>query len=433
MDSGIIIIGAGMAGLNAARELLRAGKKVTIVEGRDRIGGRIHTLEQQFSVPVDSGAEFVHGDLPLTKKLASHAGAPLSKKKGQLYKYENGMVTPIDSMIEDYKELIGALKDLKTDMPLSEFLRTSPIGSNEKAKRSAIRLAEGFDVADIDKISAFAVRDEWKEESTIAEPYVLKEGYGSLAHKLYQECLDAGCQVLLSTPVSGIRWKKHRVAVLCGQHQQFEAEQVIITVPLGILNSQPAERHHIHFMPELPEKINAAKQIGYGPVVKAIFEFKEVFWDLDDYKGLAQQTPNLAFMISDGHFPTWWTHPSAPSIITGWAGGPKAEQLKHSPDQEIEELALSELAKIFSVTPAWLRGRLHWYHIANWGNDPFSYGAYSYEMTGSEEARKIMQQPVEDTVFFCGEALDDSGISGTVEAALSSGIKTAKKILNKEE
>src|ERR1700755_3509665 len=119
----IVIVGAGAAGLMAACERARAGKRVTILEARDRCGGRIYSLPvQEFGYPAEGGAEFVHGAAPVTRALMREARLSLSPMEGTHWSARRGTLAPNDSPLPDADRLVRALRGLQADLPVIEFL-----------------------------------------------------------------------------------------------------------------------------------------------------------------------------------------------------------------------------------------------------------------------------------------------------------------------
>jgi len=140
----------------------------------------------------------------------------------------------------------------------------------------------------------------------------------------------------------------------------------------------------------------------------------------------------MAFMHSrDLAVPTWWTYfPVRAGVLTGWAGGPAGERLSHRPQAEILATALEALATITGVKRAKLEGLLQAAHVADWQSDPFARGAYSYIAVGQMDAPRRLGEPVEDTLFFAGEATATQGLGGTVDAAILTGRSAADQILS---
>jgi protoporphyrinogen oxidase len=242
--SDIIIIGAGISGLFAARELSKAGKKVLILEATEKVGGRIREITEDFSSPVDAGAEFIHGDMKITKSLLKEAGGKTMEKKGKFYQTKNGKIVEEEHFAEGWNRIMKELRSLKTDITLSQFLNehfNRP--EDEQLRESVIRLAEGFDAADADKISSFAIREEWSGDS-IEGSLQIREGYTMIVNKLYADSRKNGCITFLLTEVNEVNWAFEKVIVKCTNGNIFTASQVIATVSLGILLSGKNERGH---------------------------------------------------------------------------------------------------------------------------------------------------------------------------------------------
>lgn len=428
MDTDIVIVGAGICGLFAARELAAKGKKVVLLEAREISGGRIRPLKEHFSRLLDAGPEFIHGNLPLTKKLAKEAGAILHEQQGKFYRSVNGTILESEDMIAGWDRMMKELNALKEDVTLMQFLDEHFSTENDRVlKQSVIRLAEGFDAADASRISAFAVRDEWAGDS-FEESYRIEGGYSVLAEYLTEECKNKGCLIHLNMVVTSIDWQQERITISSLNGQSFSAKQVIITVSSGILLSAEGEKGHIRFTPEIPEKIQALKQMGFGPVIKVNLEFKTAFWNDQKYKDLAPQILDLGFLNSDKDIPVWWTQaPDAP-FLTGWAGGGMAERMRTLSDTQLFEKAIASLASAMNVPIHFLQELLLAHSVANWNNDPFTKGAYSYETPHTKQAKKILAEPLQKKLFFAGEALGEH--TGTVEAALESAVEVVRKIMN---
>ena len=185
---------------------------------------------------------------------------------------------------------------------------------------------------------------------------------------------------------------------------------------------------------------NRAGQLFFNQVLRLFPHCKEnwVWFSNKSYAGiqrgfLGKKKKDIGFLFTNEIIPTWWTQlPSSYPLLTGWAGGPPAWTLENKDDETILELALRSLANVFQKTVDELKQMLTASAVANWKNDPYSNGAYSYDTVGSMNARKLLNTPVGETIFFAGEALYQGPSFGTVEAALVSAKDVIEKIVSGE-
>lgn len=416
----LIIIGGGIAGLMAARELADRFT-VTILESRSRTGGRIHTLPvENASFVIEAGAEFVHGHLPETMQLLKEAGIEPVQVQGKMYRKEKGKWIEQDEMIEEWDELVKKMKSLESDMTMYDFLqRYFAADKYSDLRRHVTAFTEGFDIADVKKVSVLSLYKEWSGEE--GENFRIPGGYGKLVNFLQQECERKGCKILTNQTVKQVDWEHDGITAYT-MNQKYEAQKAIITIPLSVLKTTalPAS---INFTPPLDDYIKAADEIGMGTVTKVIFLFRQRFWPED-----------AGFIFSDEVFPTWWTQlPNDAPMLTGWAGGTKAQQFSGLREEELLEKALHSLAAIFDKPVNELKENLQQSHVFNWQQEQSSLGAYSYDMPGSDLARKVLNFPVAGNIYFAGEALYDGSSPGTVEAALVSGKKVSERIKNAKQ
>jgi len=344
-DSEVIIIGAGAAGLLAAREISKM-KSVTILEARNRLGGRIFTTTPEgFSIPIEAGAEFIHGELPITMSILKEANIPFYEIEGETYQVKNGEVIKSGDVIEGISVLSSKVKQLKEDIPFSEFLKKYL--NEEKyaeVKESAVRFVEGYDAADINKASTFALSKEWGSEG-VSSPYRIEGGYRRIIDFLYKEAAKHGCKIVTSSMVKQINWKKNNAEVLTQSGDRYEAKKILVTVPAGILKSSEGNNAFIKFNPGLKEISGALNSIGYGPVIKVFFEFKEAFWDPEEADAGKLHRPG--FIISDTIFTAWWSQlPKEVPLLTGWFAGPNVDKMHNMSSNHLIEEAVSALCKI---------------------------------------------------------------------------------------
>jgi monoamine oxidase len=415
----IVVIGAGAAGLMAARELGRAGRKVTVLEARDRCGGRIHPLPAaEFGHPAEGGAEFVHGEAPVTHGLLREAGLSLLSIQGTQWTVEDGKFSREESSDPHEAELHKALQELKEDLTVAEFLRRHFAGPEyDRLRHSIERMVEGYDAADPERASTLALRDEWMAGGRNAQSRIIG-GYGALVEFLTAECRNHGVAIHLGSAVSAIEASNGRGVVRCANGDAHEYDAVILTVPLPLLTEivlPPAER----------ERTAAAAHIGFGNVIKMLLRFETRWW-VDKRMDLA----DLTFLLSDARIPVWWTqHPVDFPLLTGWFGGPKTEAMANLGENELIEAGLASLAEIFGFDTKQLMRNLVAARAINWAHDPLAGGAYSYATPETRAAQAVLSRSDGGVIFFSGEALYRGRDMGTVEAALASGLETARTLL----
>jgi monoamine oxidase len=417
MDT-ILIIGAGAAGLMAAYELSVAGYSVILLEATERVGGRILTREGDgFSDPVEAGAEFIHGPLPLTLKLLNEAGIGYSSVEGKMLRIRNGERIRQDLFAGDWSELMQRMGELKEDMPLDEFLDIHFSDEQHALLRNSVRgFAEGYDLVDMRRASTKALYREWQEEGDAQ--YRVDGGYGRLIQYLNHQCFTHGCVIHLSQPAQLIRWQKGQVEVEASTGMIFKGCLLITTVALGVLQLSPENPSGIRFAPEIPSYRLAAQEMGYGSVIKVLMEFKTSFWEEE-----------IGFVLSDESVPTWWTQcPSGSRVLTAWITAAAMRKFQTMSEDDQLSACIRSLASIFKASEDFIRGQMVASSINDWMKAPYILGGYSYETVGSEPARRQLHQPLEDTLYFSGEALYEGQALATVEAALCSGQAVAEII-----
>jgi monoamine oxidase len=412
----VIIIGAGAAGLSIASDISEKCD-VTILEANQQVGGRIRTrYSNNGAVIIEQGAEFVHGETPATSKLIKEAGLKLLKLDGKMFRKEGKDWSEEEDMVEGWDKLVEKMKGQQKDMTMHDFMMKN--FAEEKyadLRRHIASFVQGFDVADVKEISVQSLYKEWSNEG---DQFRLESGYGPLVKFLEEKCKSNGCKILTGKTVRQVDWQKNEVTVYINNGEKYTGTKVVVTLPVSVLKNLNGKAS-LNFSPPVDEYIQAAKQIGFGTVIKVIFELKEKLWK-----------NKTGFIFSAEQIPTWWTqYPINNNLITGWVGGPAAARLSQHTDDELIEAGVVSLSRIFDLTPSLLRNIIVSSYVFNWSNYDESLGAYSFSTPESASARKILNEPLDGTVFFAGEALYEGPYSGTVEAAFGSGNKTAAKLL----
>jgi monoamine oxidase len=415
-----LIVGAGAAGLMTARELARAGKRVTIVEAKDRCGGRIYRLPiEEFGYPAEGGAEFVHGAAPVTRSLMCEAWLSLLPRAGTRWSTRTGTLLPDTDSLPHADRFYRALSQVTADLPIADFLETHFADRRyDRLRRAITRTVEGYDAADPRRASTLALRDEWMARDE-GQHGRIAEGYGALVDYLESECRRHDAAIHLGACVTAIDEARGGIAARCHDGAIFQADAAILTVPPPLLSE-------IALPPAARERVAATADIGFGNVVKILLRFATKWWA--DHRGL--DLADLSFLISDATVPTWWTqHPAGYPVLTGWFAGPKADRVSSRTAGELIEMGIASLAEVFDLPPDCIRRDLVASRAINWGNDPFARGAYSYATPKTRAAQSALREPDGGPIFFAGEALYAGPDMGTVEAALASGLESAQTIL----
>jgi monoamine oxidase len=419
----IIVIGAGACGLMAAWELIQTGKNVLILEARDRTGGRIHTIEDdKFELSVELGAEFVHGDLPITKSVLKKADVKLIKTGGEIWQKEDDKLSEQEDFIDGFDKLNKKLNSLTKDISVHDFIEQYLQDKKyEDVVFTLKNYVEGYYSADLKKASTLGLREELNNSSN--KQYRPEGGYIRLIHYLCQQIESKGGKIVLNNPVQRIEWDKEPITIRTNT-QNYHSKKILLTIPIGLLQSQM-----IQFYPDIPDKINASKKLGYGPSIKTIFQFEKAFWE-NEQLTQGKKLNKLGFIFSEAFIPTWWTqNPAKVCMMTGWSGGPHAEKLKGLSNEQIKDKGLESLSQIFNIDIIHLKQFVKGWHVAEWMEDKYSCGAYSYEVVDGKKAKDIIRTPLDKRIYFAGEGLIDGPDIGTVEGALQSGRETAYKII----
>lgn len=428
----VLVIGAGAAGLMAAYTIAKTGKSVIILEARNRCGGRIHTIKNEsFFKHAELGAEFIHGDLPVTLNLLKEAGIGYTNVNAEMWNYRDGQFNKDMEHLPEWDELIEIIEHLDEDISIGDLLKSKFHGPEHRYfKKSVIKFVSGYDTANPNKASVFALLKEWKSEDNSAQHRV-KGGYGAMIKYLEQQCGKHNGRVFLNSAVKEINWRTGNVNVITDDGNSYEAARILLAVPLGVLQATGDDQCAIQFYPLIRPQKKAIDEMGFGTVIKVLLEFNELFWEDEQTAALAGGSlKNMGYLLSDEVIPTWWTQfPDHSPILTGWLGGPGAAERKDTDEEVILAEALQSLANIFKRDVEELKDMLVAFNIVNWTKEAYTHGSYGYDTIEAHASRKVLNEPVDDTIFFAGEYLYEGPAMGTVEAALTSGEEMAKKMV----
>ena len=422
----VLVIGAGISGLAAARELKAKGIGVTILEGRSRLGGRVYTNNTLNNLPLDMGASWIHGinGNPIYKLAQSGNIQTLETDYDALELYSNGKFLEdkeqkiIDQRLASILEATEKISNRRETKNQEDVSLKSAIDQVVAQRNfSALQLQElNYAInatieqefaADVANLSLY----HWDTGDEVDGKDVLfPGGYGQIVDLLAQDL-----EIKLNQIVTKISYSNQGVTVTTNQGT-FSAEKVVITLPLGVLKKGVVE-----FSPPLPaSKINTINQLGMGVLNKLYLQFPEVFWD--------KKAHLLGYVTTNkGEWAEWlniYRYTKQP-ILLGFNAGEYGRAIESLSDPEIVAKAMQNLRQMYgSQIPDPLG-----YLVTRWQQDPFSYGSYSYMAIGSTpQDRETLGETISDRLFFAGEATSQKYPS-TVHGAFLSGVEVAKKIM----
>ncbi len=446
INQSIIIIGAGAAGLAAARELSRAGREVIVLEARDRVGGRVFTEKDPNSpVPIELGAEFVHGKPPELCKIAQAANLELYEVSERHWYFQDDKISKSGEFWRRIEGLTGKMRSSARDESLKDFLDTLPDDEDtRRAKSMLTRYVEGFHAANIDRIGIHGLikASDAADEIDGDKAFRFVDGYDSLMRAMRAEAESFGAGFYLNTIVKEVRRAGDQIEVTCASGandaspatERFSGAHVLVTIPLGVLKATEDNVAAIKFVPELPEeKRSAIENLPVGNVVKINLLFGERFWETikmwDEDANQVDFHDAGFFHYPGASLPTWWTQlPVRAPLLVGWTGGPNADQLIDDGPQMLNQ-AIESLSRICNMSRDEILPQLQLASAHDWRNDPFALGAYAYLPVNGLELQKTLAQPIDNKLFFAGEATSVGHI-GTVHGAIQSGQRAAREILS---
>lgn len=422
-----LVVGAGLAGLAAADRLADGGERVTVVEGRDRMGGRIHSVRDWAgsNATPDVGASWVRGDEnnPLAR-LAREIGARTAvfnrstetaydpKGRRLLFDRHRRNMEDVHLLHEHmYWESVGTNPQESLEDGIKQALYDANLVRARARDASEIvhRLVEADHGADAEEVafSAVAARHEFS-----GDDLVFPDGMGQITDHLAR-----GLDVRLEHVVRTVSHDEDGVSVLVDTprgERTLTADRVLVTLPLGVLK---AER--VGFDPPLAQdKREAVRRLGYGRLEKLFLRFEEEFW------GEAEVLVHLG--TEKGTWFHWYAGQrilGAPILVSRNGGG-AARFLEGREDSEVVAHAMDSLRALFRKVPDPVD-----HLVTHWGQDPFSLGAFSFNAVGSgDEDRTVLGAPIGERVFFAGEATEIEH-TATVHGALLSGHREADRIL----
>jgi monoamine oxidase len=414
----VIIVGGGVAGLSAARDLTAAGARVLLLEARDRLGGRVLTHHTPDG-PVELGAEFVHGAVEDTLSVAREAALPLRETDRGAPRpttEEQGPATFFSAM----DALLAHASPAGPDESFRQLVDRADVAPEMKAW--GLGLVEGYHAADPSRIG---VRSLLKNTAADERPGANRQfrfvrGYDGLVSAIHERIDARLCEVRLNVVVAAVAWQRGRAVVKTAAGEELAAPRLIVTVSLGVLKAGAIE-----FSPRLADKEDAIGRLEMGDAERVSLCLGSEAWVAGG------RFSGEGFLLTgQPPFAVWWVSRPPPfPVVTGWAGGRNARLLRERGGAERVEAAIDALAAALGVGADRLRPDLRGGFSHNWLADPFARGAYSYAGVGGSEAGAELAVPVEETIFFAGEATESDGDNATVHGAIASGRRAARRVL----
>lgn len=410
----VLVVGAGMAGLAAARSLTEAGRPVRVIEARDRIGGRVYT-DRGWGVPLEMGASWIHGtaDNPLTE-MARQARAELvtTDYYGWAKLAVDPGLQPLDYDKHSWRAFVQRARERAGGASLGAAVRAAAIeerlSDSDRAQLAFYVTTEIEDeyAADADMLSAKAFDHG---DYAGGDQDVVTSGYDALPN-----LLAAGLDIVLGAPVTSIADKGDFVVVRA-HNRSFEGAAAIVTAPLGVLKSGA-----IAFDPPLPDgHARAVNALGFGVLSKSFFRFSRRTWKADN--------AFYQYLGADTEWAQWFTMPGAAGpIVLAFNAGERGRTVESSTQQDLIDGALPIARQLFGddIAPVEVR-------TSNWSTDPYARGAYSFHAPGSGlDDRRRLQEPIGDRLYLAGEAVGVDN-PATVTGAVLSGRHAATQLVHR--
>ncbi|WP_072013847.1 FAD-dependent oxidoreductase [Myxosarcina sp. GI1] len=420
LDCQVIVIGAGIAGLSAASYLQQQGLKVVVLEARQRLGGRIHTTIDRWSIPIDLGASWIHGtegnpikklatDFKIATAVTDYDSIDIFDYKGQPFsefkwhKYAKIWRRAVKGARKNWHE-DGCLQTVIDEMLASKSLSASQIRQLNYFINTEIEHEYG---ADLSELSAF----KWDRDREFSgDDVFFPGGYTQII-----DILAAGLEIKLEHRVERVSYDSHRVTVST-DCKEFTAAKAIVTLPLGVLKKQT-----VTFSPPLPiAKQKAIALLGVGILNKTYLHFPHAFWsDRSDLIGYIGKRKGEWM-----EFVNIYKYTGVP-VLLGYNAGRYGSYLETLSDDEIVASMMAVLQTIYDRQIPQPTD----YQITRWESDRYACGAYSFMTPGATgKTIKDLAKPINNCLFFAGEATS-LHYPATVHGAYLSGIKAARSIL----
>ena len=410
----VIVVGAGISGLAAAKKLKENGFNVIVLEAQSKVGGRLKT-NRSLGVAFDEGASWIHGTAgnPITS-LAQQAGMNTAFTDDEsILAYDLGGVLHSDSNFSDTEDkFYTVLETLKNNGSSTKSFETVfnelyPTYCNDRLWKFFLSTYLTFDTGDLNMLSSLLYNEG---EEFGGEERISVNGYDTIP-----SYLAIGLNVQLNQKVTKIDYSNTKILV-SHNGTVTEADYVLVTVPLGVLKA-----NKIDFVPSLPNtKQNAIQKVGVNCVNKFLLTWETAFWDDEQY---ICYTPDIKDKFN--YFVNVKKYQPTVNALMTFAYADKARQTENMTDQQIIEEIMTHLRDIYGNNIPYPKNILR----TKWQTNEYSYGSYSYTAVGTEMRHfDDLAEEIDDKIFFAGEHTEIDYFS-TAHGAYLSGIREADKII----
>lgn len=403
----VVIIGAGVAGLYAGYLLREKGIDFTILEASNEIGGRIGKKEDFASFPIDTGAQWLHGDVSIIGDLTKTTNTETFLDESDTIYWHQGTLK--DELPSELQDILDQVEDSSADISFEEYFFQSG-GTAEDI--SLITAVAGDVGASPDKISAKWESEGYNLISYGADDHKFKKTFFDLINE--QIIPKVADKIQTNTVVAAIDYQSDTIEITDNEGQVYNADKVIITVPITVLKD-----NDITFSPELPRsKTESFQQIGMEAGIKAFMRFSNKFTEPNVIGG----SVCAAYSVEN------YNRESNELVLMGFAMGDQAKALSDMGETAALQAMLGELDLMFDGQAS---ASYVGHFFKDWYKEPFIRGAYSYPLVGSNEnTRKNIAQAVDEKLFFAGEATNYNGHHQTVHGAVESAYREVINLLN---